>query len=404
MDGTSNKPHLKRCKINKNTNVSKLYSLDTGSTVKYYIEGVGANKKILGMITGWGIKRRSVETYLFIAHNYKEGDTLNIFGFSRGAFNARIVSNMIYVFGIADLSKLDSSDHKKIIRKLYRKYKGKNLSVSERRKEVDSFVSKWNKKHSKKGELIAIDTNNKTRIDLLGLWDTVEAFGWPDLEENFTAPNKWHLNQLSNINKAYHAVALDDNRARIYTPILLTSNEILKTIDPSKQHVVNEVWFNGSHADVGGGHKKLPDLRNNSLLWMKSRIEIQHLYTTDSTLTTYPYSSIHNMQTFWFRFITKRRIRSIVTYYQTNNSYNNGKLNIHESVILRMKEGLIPEFKITNKPYKVWYDKWGLQMITHFWRKPYYDWYDTYPFKDCFQKVGSKRIYKSDCGCINVVN
>ncbi len=403
MDGTSNKIHQKTKKINKNTNIHKLFDLDTGSTKKYYIEGVGANNKYLGMLTGWGIKRRSVKTYLFIANNYQEGNTLNIFGFSRGAFNARIVTNMIYVFGLTSFHNIDSTHQVKIVRKLYRKHKGKNESLAERRKHVTDFVNRWNKRHHNKDKKIIIDTTNKTQIDLLGLWDTVEAFGLPDIEENFIAPNKWHLNQLSNINKTYHAVSLDDNRARIYTPILLTSKEIQATVDSNKKNIVEEVWFSGSHSDVGGGHIDLPDIRNNSLIWMLNRPELKHLYAKDSTLIKYPYANIHDMQTMLFKLATKRKIRSINKYYAAADNYNNGYLLLHESVILRMEEGILPHFKTAKHPYYMWYDAKAFRFISKIWRKPFKDWYDEGVFAKCFTKEGSKRILKEECDCIKVV-
>jgi uncharacterized protein (DUF2235 family) len=403
MDGTSNKAHQKRKKINKNTNIHKLFSLDSGSTKKYYIEGVGANNKYLGMLTGWGIKRRSVRTYLFIANNYKAGNTLNIFGFSRGAFNARIVSNMMYVFGLTTFVNIDSTQQVKIVRKLYRKHKGRNESLSDRRKYVMAYVNRWNKRHKNSEKQIIIDTLNKSQIDLLGLWDTVEAFGLPDCKENHIAPNKYHLNQLSNVNRAYHAVALDDNRARIYTPILLTSNELLATIEPNKGDVVEEVWFSGSHSDVGGGHIDMPDIRNNSLIWMMTRTEIKHLYKEDSTIIKYPYANIHNMQTFIFRATTKRRIRSIDKYRLSASNYNNGKIKVHASVIERMKEGVVPHFKTAKHPYTMWYDAKGIRFISKIWRKPFKDWYDEGVFEKCFTKVGSKRILNEDCDCIKEV-
>jgi uncharacterized protein (DUF2235 family) len=409
MDGTANTAHVKQKKLIKNTNIHKLFNLDTGSTSKYYIEGVGANKKIIGLFAAWGIKRRSVRAYLFIANSYQMGDTINLFGFSRGAYNAKIVSNMIYVFGIADFENIDSAKQVRIVRKLYRKHKSKNESVLEKRKHVNSFVTRWNKrhdnkKHENKKQQIVIDTQNKTKINVLGFWDTVEAFGWPDKEENFIAPNKWHLNQLSNVNKAYHAVSLDDNRARIYTPILLTSKEIQATVDSGKTNVVEEVWFSGSHSDVGGGHKDLPDIRNNSLIWMMNRPEIKQLYAKDSTLIEYPYANIHNMQTLIFRAGTKRRIRSINKYYAAAGNYNYGCLLLHESVVLRMKEGLIPHFKTARHPYYMWYDAKGFRFVSKIWRKPFKDWYDEGVFADCFTKKGSKRILKDGCNCIEVVS
>lgn len=87
-DGTGNGA----AKRNK-TNVRRLYEaldLHRVDQVAFYDDGVGSQEflplKIIGGAVGWGLKRNVRELYKFLCRNYREGDRIYLFGFSRGAF------------------------------------------------------------------------------------------------------------------------------------------------------------------------------------------------------------------------------------------------------------------------------------------------------------------------------
>lgn len=101
-DGTGNSA----AKLFK-TNVWRLYqALDltepmpsaqgTARQIAYYDDGVGTSSfwplALLGGVFGWGLKRNVLDLYTFICRNYKPGDRIYAFGFSRGAFTIRISS------------------------------------------------------------------------------------------------------------------------------------------------------------------------------------------------------------------------------------------------------------------------------------------------------------------------
>ncbi|NQY09419.1 MAG: DUF2235 domain-containing protein [Flavobacteriales bacterium] len=405
MDGTGNKPSKNP---NKNSNAYRLYNLRNQNHRSYYIEGVGNNYKFLGLMSGLGTANRAKKVYRYLSVNYNGDESIYMFGFSRGAYGCRIVSDMVYTNGVLDLSKVTMSKggtkilRKKITRKLYRKYE--RNSVEEARLKSVKMISNWNQKHSGK-DTLEIDVTGSVRIKAMGLFETVEALGVPDYKEEFIYPNKRHFNQTYNISKIYHAMALDDNRARIYTPILFRTNNAHRDKKPElKEAEVDEVWFSGSHSDVGGSHRAFPEISYNSFNWMLSNFEEEAIFKK-TPHENYPYSRIHNMQSFsmgmWL--ITRNRNRDIVVYYEMTGGGNAGKLKIHQTVIDRLAYGLLPEFKTDSKRNKGERAKGQVKPRR---MKEVYDWYDLAPFKDCFEKQGKKRIYigNDKCNCLKVVD
>lgn len=377
MDGTSNKP--KAIAI-KNTNIYELKTITNPDVPSYYIEGVGNEAKILGMGFGLGVSRRVRMTYQFLAENYDLNDTLCLFGFSRGAYSCRILSNMIYVAGIPNLRNIKSDKIKeKIIRKLYQNYRG-NYTVKERKERITKFVNEWNSKNE--DYRITVDTNNTIKIDFMGLFDTVEALAAPNYSEVFSNVNKNHLDQIENINKVCHAIALDDNRSHVFTPVLIGTRSLQESTTKKINDVVEEVWFSGCHTDIGGSQTSYPENRNTSLNWMISKSKPLRLFKDDAKYIEYPYNPVKNMQEdIEWLLLYRKNNRSIVNYYYDGGC--NKKIKIHESVIKRLEVGAAPEFKV--------------------FKRDTLDWFDKLPFSKCFIKEGKKRIFKKDCDCIEVV-
>lgn len=378
MDGTNNKANKLP---EQNTHVKTLHSLALDSVHSYYVEGVGTRGKVLGGLLGVGTKARVTRAYRFLASRYNAGDSIFLFGFSRGANQCRILSNLIYTAGVIDLNKVNSKgDKKKIVRNVYRKYRMKDADVHKRRTRIAAYLEKWNRRYS--NDRVTIDTTGNVRIEAMGLFETVEAFNIFDGKE-VTAVRKDHLNQAMNSNKILHAVALDDNRAITYTPVLLTTNDVMVDTAADKKGVVEEVWFNGSHRDVGGAHRTDPYLQNISLNWMRGEMWHYKIFR-DTTLIEYTYQPAHNMNgTILQKIIFADNNRSVPRYYNSfRTTYNNRRIKIHSSVIERLRVGVVPHFKRTNA------------------RK---DWFDLPPFKDCFTRNGWKRIFKKECKCIEEV-
>lgn len=104
------------------SNIYKMYRIsrdhaDTGidpsQQVVFYDAGLGTDvgvtaftapvrfvQKLLGSVTGDGIKRNIADCYEFIVNHYEEGDRIFLFGFSRGAYTVRSLANLLMLCGV----------------------------------------------------------------------------------------------------------------------------------------------------------------------------------------------------------------------------------------------------------------------------------------------------------------
>ena len=112
-DGTGNE-------ISENiSNVLKLYRClrKTDKTqprqLVFYDPGVGtvtepstwhrwkANiKLVLGLATGYGLDDNVLSAYCFLVENYAPGDSIYLFGFSRGAYTVRVLAGLVHKIGL----------------------------------------------------------------------------------------------------------------------------------------------------------------------------------------------------------------------------------------------------------------------------------------------------------------
>ena len=106
-DGTGNSA----AKLNR-TNVWRLYQaldLDSAKQIAIYDDGVGTSNikplRMLGGAFGWGHSRNVRDLYRFLCQHYRTNDRIYIFGFSRGAFTARTLADLIARCGILDPKK-----------------------------------------------------------------------------------------------------------------------------------------------------------------------------------------------------------------------------------------------------------------------------------------------------------
>ena len=93
-------------------------------------------------------------------------------------------------------------------------------------------------------------------VEFLGVWDTVLAeFPIGPLQQD-TLFGDLHVSPL--VKNAFHAISLNEDRAA-FAPNLMEAR-------PG----VEQVWFYGNHADVGGGYEE-HGLANISLNWMQEK-------------------------------------------------------------------------------------------------------------------------------------
>lgn len=345
FDGTSNDE-------TSDTNIEKLHSLVTLQNRReistFYVEGVGTNGKVIGMATGLGIKYRVILAYKYLAENYRKGDKVYLFGYSRGAYAARILASLLYHAGLPEqpLSTLEKdkkyNDHFGAL--IYDAFKAE-VTSDDRKSAVNKAVFDNDLPHL-----------NPVEVTFMGLWETVEALGLPDGQENIDEPSRRYGDQLCNVRRAAHALALDDNRAREFTPILLTRKHLVcqckkdingrdwkadpKSIQERLNETVREVWFTGAHSDVGGGYLNSL-LSGVSLNWMISQIPGEgkdSLLALGAGVREDPDENVHDPEKglLWGA-LYKRLLRNFAAY-TTDSPYNNGKMKVHSTVILRLQK------------------------------------------------------------------
>lgn len=281
-DGTGNaaySPHK--------TNVWRLYKaldISPGSDqVVFYDNGVGTSSfmptRILGLAFGWGLKKNVKQLYSHLCQVYEDGDRIMIFGFSRGAFTARVTAALIGSQGIVRKYS-DLHDLEEQVEDAYRSFRHKNF--------VPSFLAApfWiYRKLTQSGTQPNEDpekryiyrSEGEPLIRFVGVWDTVDAYGAPidELTRGWDMV-VWPLTAKDRdlspaVGVACQALALDEQR-EAFEPMLWNEFAATQQQPDKVDGRIDQVWFAGVHANVGGGY---PDdsLAHVSLNWMieKSR-------------------------------------------------------------------------------------------------------------------------------------
>ncbi|MBI3798630.1 MAG: DUF2235 domain-containing protein, partial [Deltaproteobacteria bacterium] len=95
------------------TSIAKLFEAtlpDDGQSnpqIVHYVQGVGTRRleRFSGGGFGYGISDNIKEGYRFLVSNYRQGDEIYLFGFSRGAYTARSLAGLIRNLGILKREK-----------------------------------------------------------------------------------------------------------------------------------------------------------------------------------------------------------------------------------------------------------------------------------------------------------
>jgi uncharacterized protein (DUF2235 family) len=271
-DGTANDP-------SSATNVWKLYQLvkkdNKRSTGTKYIEGVGTkDKPLTGLALGRGMEERILIGYEYLIKNYKSGDNIYIIGFSRGSHQARALAGFISYAGIPILEDPENYNLIKLGNKIIEITKGKND------KDYHNAWLNWkNGDEPPLGREIQNKLGIETQpagIHFLGVWDTVpgssfKKFGICREEEDRKSGDRYKSGSYPAIEYIAHAVSIDEKRSK-FTPLLAC--EAIKPGDTK----INEVWFPGAHADVGGGYKDETGLSGVSLQWMLDNLTSRYSF------------------------------------------------------------------------------------------------------------------------------
>lgn len=239
------------------SNVAKLYNalapqdLDGLEQKKFYIEGVGTGRwdHLWGGAFGFGLSKNVREAYRDIAESYNPGDEIILIGFSRGAFTARSTAGFIRNCGLLKPENL------KMLNEAYAFYRDRDPAT-------------------KPSSMAAVDFRQKHHcyepdIRCIAVWDTVGALGIPinglRWVNVFNRQWRFHDTDLSTkVRFAFQALAIDERR-NSFEP------SVWKQQPNASEQTLEQMWFSGSHGDVGGGNRD-NSLADVALMWIVERL------------------------------------------------------------------------------------------------------------------------------------
>ncbi|KAF9025073.1 WD40 repeat-like protein [Hymenopellis radicata] len=303
IDGTSNQFGT------KNSNVVEFYSLikkEEANQRTWYNSGIGTYAKPswkslsylrrtishkIDMAIAWNFERIVCGAYRWLSDNYEPGDCIYLFGFSRGAYQVRVISAMIEKVGLI--------------------HKGNEMQIPfayelySREDDKDSVLCKNFKRSFSRKDV---------KVHFVGAWDTVSSVGV--IRARKLLPGT--TDGMEHVCYFRHALALDERRVkflpeyanggsmkhealpaqvsrtqhggwfarrRLFRRLMEPgpaqepptqpppSHSITETPRQSKWTVdVKEVWFAGTHSDIGGGNAENTDMSRQvpPLRWMVS--------------------------------------------------------------------------------------------------------------------------------------
>ncbi|KAH9485777.1 hypothetical protein JR316_0002692 [Psilocybe cubensis] len=352
VDGTANKFGM------QNTNVVELYSrlVKDDTQLTYYNSGIGTHAgkakpsfltQAFEMAIGRNIENNVLDAYEWLSENYKAGDRIYLFGFSRGAYQVRIIAGMIEKVGL-----LHKGNKQQIpfAYDLYIKLKanqkrqepaattgtegsGTNQVFHRMATSLSNSVPRavaTATRHKPTKTLRAIEdsetvcrsfkrtlSHTGVKVHFVGCWDTVSSVGVvrrESLPETTTG--------MAHVCVFRHALALDELRVKflpeyvnggegpqhghtsVEAPISKHENGTKPDVAAEPEHKpkttrgnVKEVWFAGCHSDVGGGNIENLDANKfgPALRWMTYESITWGLRTTpfdQSWQPLYPQSSM----------------------------------------------------------------------------------------------------------------
>ncbi|KAK8186470.1 sporulation associated protein [Phyllosticta citribraziliensis] len=266
----------------KDTNIVKLYQcLDRSAPGQFdyyqrtYIKGQTRSKRFWPVVKsaivnavdrafGTSFEDHVLAGYTFIMRQYMPGDQIYIFGFSRGAYTARFLAEMIHEAGLLSTGNDELVPFAWDTFSNFQTSRG-NVPQTEKDEAARQYMEKFKLTFCRP----------HVGVHFLGLFDCVNSVGQFEIPLNrrsyryIATPAAKHIR---------HAVSIHERRLKFKPALFLLNDE---NVD------LKEVWFAGNHGDVGGGwslekgQKHL--LSDIPLSWMMQ--EVSRLPESTSTLS-----------------------------------------------------------------------------------------------------------------------
>lgn len=393
-DGTGNE-------VSENiSNVLKLYRVlrKTGKTspnqVVFYDPGVGTLARpdpwtkfrqdaiaILGLMTGYGLDNNVLAAYTFLVENYEENDDIFLFGFSRGAYTARVLAALIHKVGLLMPQQQNLAGAALTAYKQSCETAPQSGMTTLGQGEPEPGPLSQDDRAAQFARIVSV---RWPTIKFVGVWDTVASIivPRPDRFYAFTLQELPHTRRNPSVRVFRQAIALDERRRMFrlheWDDSQTFAHNRFSTTNNSDLQDAQQVWFAGAHADIGGGYPEAESgLSKYPLLWMIAEAALHGLAVNIQAVRQLawghqrkgsPFSYVppnflrepHQSLTMAWRaleYLPKadrykewKKVRSVLGYYFPNGEPRTVPENawIHESVIRRMEA--VPAYKPVNLP------------------------------------------------------
>ncbi|KAJ6487760.1 hypothetical protein C8R45DRAFT_1213793 [Mycena sanguinolenta] len=262
---------------------SGVYTSSHDGTMKQWFRRV---ENAVDRVIGRNSKQTVLKAYLWICEQSKPGDNIFLFGFSQGAHDARTLADMIDKVGLVNVG------NEGLIPLAYDVFLDTQRGPESALREAGIFKTTFAR---------------SIKIHFVGVWDTLPPSG--------TLQTRWLPSSPEGVCIFRHALALDECKLG-YLPATAPSpltqlqsspkedgipvtqtktrtdvekesekrtraipNKLFPGLVETGHHIsplttdipnIKEVWFPGTHVDMGGGLKSDAVLSSVSLLWMEN--------------------------------------------------------------------------------------------------------------------------------------
>lgn len=249
------------------SNVLKLYRIAEKDRAQhvYYDPGIGTVaqmatwgrlkqkvRTVFGLATGYGLDDNILDAYRYLCATYRTGDRIFLFGFSRGAYTVRALAGMINMVGLLRADQLNIASYA--------------LTAYKRASEKNNLRIAW--------QFARISGSQNITIHFVGVWDSVASVLVPRPDRGYIPSLEFlpYTKQNSRVHAFRQAYSIDERRS-MFRPYRWNPGQQFMPKPFSQEGVgpqdSKEVWFAGTHSDVGGGYAEAESgLSKFPLIWM----------------------------------------------------------------------------------------------------------------------------------------
>lgn len=271
------------------SNVLKLFRVlqKDANQLVYYSPGVGTVgdfdtwqlvklrvREFLGLLFGYGLDANVLDAYRFLCANHDDGDSIWLFGFSRGAYTVRVLAAFVYVIGLLKPSQLNLGEFaftafKKAShdsRKRRKIENGDALRRAASETEIeDGLPAAW--------EFRRVAGGQPVTIKFIGVWDTVASVIVPRPDRLLLDLQRLRFTRTNPSVEVFRQAIAIDERRRMFRLNSWREPQTFKSNPFNdknwKPQDIKQVWFAGVHSDVGGGYPEAESgFSKFPLLWM----------------------------------------------------------------------------------------------------------------------------------------